>query len=106
MTSPTLTGRGIFPENRFCLLWEPQESVGQGLCTIPSGTGVNKDGRMPKSRYGDADAGKGPVRIKYVSTICIIKGGLCDAENHLPETLVLSFARCCADGNLVLHQSG
>ncbi|MBA3027948.1 MAG: hypothetical protein FP816_03920 [Desulfobacteraceae bacterium] len=43
----------------FWLSLQDEEPVGQGLCVGSSGTGVNKAGRKPYSRYGDADAGKG-----------------------------------------------
>lgn len=51
----------IGPDGRFCLLNTSQEPVGQGLCTSSDGTGVNKIGRNPKSRYHEAWAiqGKG-----------------------------------------------
>jgi hypothetical protein len=45
--------------SRFRLKWGPQETVGQGLCVLPTGTGVNKEGRKPRTRYGDADEGRG-----------------------------------------------
>ncbi|MDD2468724.1 MAG: hypothetical protein PHI97_32525 [Desulfobulbus sp.] len=35
------------------------ESMGQKLCVLPTGTGVNKKDRSPRSRYGDADEGRG-----------------------------------------------
>lgn len=51
-----------------CLLTSgPEEPVAQGLCTSPAGTGVNKDGRSPQSRYGNADAGRGACAHK----ICV-----------------------------------
>ena len=42
---------------RFCLFWEGQEPVGQGLCTSSDGTGVNDPGRKPESRYYHAAKG-------------------------------------------------
>ncbi len=45
--------------SRFWLNRGPQEIVGQGLCVLPTGTGVNKEGRKPRTRYGDADEGRG-----------------------------------------------
>jgi hypothetical protein len=43
------------------------ESVGQKLCALPTGTGVNEKDRKPQSRYGDADEGKGAC----VNQICV-----------------------------------
>ncbi|MCM2286122.1 MAG: hypothetical protein NDI81_15155 [Desulfobacula sp.] len=45
--------------SRYCLVWECQEPVGQGLCASPAGTGVNQMGRKPFSRYVDAASGRG-----------------------------------------------
>jgi hypothetical protein len=40
---------------RYYLQWFGREPVGQNICTNAVGTGVNDNGRKPKSRYGDAD---------------------------------------------------
>jgi hypothetical protein len=50
---------------RYCLLMDFGEPVGQGLCTSPTGTGVNAAGRVPASRYGDAAADKGDCVDKF-----------------------------------------
>lgn len=55
------------PGTRYCLFWVGQEVVGQGVCNLPSGTGVNKAGRKPFSRYGDTTQGKGAC----VHKICV-----------------------------------
>jgi hypothetical protein len=55
------------PNSRFRLRWGPEETVGQGLCVLPTGTGVNKEGRKPRTRYGDADKGRGACAHK----ICV-----------------------------------
>ena len=41
----------LFPADR--------QLAGLGLCSSPSGTGVNAPGRRPRPRFGDADAGRG-----------------------------------------------
>ena len=55
------------PGTRYSLLWGLQEVAGQGLCNLPSGTGVNKAGRKPFPRYGDAAKGSGACAHK----ICV-----------------------------------
>lgn len=52
-------GGGTGYGGRYCLFWECQEPVGQGLCTSPKGTGVNQEGRKTGSRYADAASGRG-----------------------------------------------
>ncbi|MCM2286120.1 MAG: hypothetical protein NDI81_15145 [Desulfobacula sp.] len=52
---------------RYLVYWDPEEPVGQGLCNISSGTGVNKAGRIPNPRYGDAAEGRGACAHK----ICV-----------------------------------
>jgi hypothetical protein len=53
--------------DRYCLIWESQEPVGQGLCTSRDGTGVNEWDRKPKSRYWMAFEGRGACADK----ICV-----------------------------------
>ncbi|MDA8136843.1 MAG: hypothetical protein M0T82_19650, partial [Desulfobacteraceae bacterium] len=53
------TRTGSAPNIRYCLVWECQEPVGQGLCTSPTGTGVNEEGRKTGSRYGNCASGQG-----------------------------------------------
>lgn len=52
---------------RYCLFWECQEPVGQGLCTGTEGTGVNEAKREPVSRYADAALDRGDCADK----ICV-----------------------------------
>jgi hypothetical protein len=54
-------------DGRYCLIWEGQEPVGQGLCTSPDGTGVNEIGRKPISRYSESSNGRGACADK----ICV-----------------------------------
>ena len=51
----------------YLVSWHYQEPVGQGLCNISSGTGINKAGRRPHPRYGDAAEGGGACAHK----ICV-----------------------------------
>jgi len=64
--SVSMAYRGV-TGTRYIVHGEPQESVGQGLCNISPGTGVNKAGRKPFPRYGDADKGRGACAHK----ICV-----------------------------------
>jgi len=43
-----------FPQIRY---WTGDEVIGFDLTDHPQGTGVNKPGRMPRVRYGDAYSG-------------------------------------------------
>ncbi len=52
---------------RYCLVWECQEPVGQGLCTSRDGTGVNEPGRKPTDRYSEASSDRGNCMDK----ICV-----------------------------------
>jgi hypothetical protein len=54
-------------DRQYCLIWEGQEPVGQGLCTSPDGTGVNEIGRKPISRYSESSNGRGACADK----ICV-----------------------------------
>lgn len=53
--------------SRYYLQGVDKEAVGQGLCSSPTGTGVNTAGRFPNSRYGDAAPDKGDC----VDQICV-----------------------------------
>jgi len=49
--------------------FDDDEVIGQSLCTQTAGTGVNKAGRKPEPRYGDADMAK--YRGKCKEKFCV-----------------------------------